>query len=269
VRDLLLQVERCSYEELHEHLQAFQGTSRPEVKRRLVFAIAHVAGVLVAVFALALSVEAVRFLVPFATLVTLIYGFVRVRRVRRLYDRLGHKLAFVQGLAARLRDDLNPRAPMRVRLDLRGYEHPSKLERTARSSAGRKKEYFSDKWLHLRFVLAEGSAVEIVRQAGVKEKSGSVVSEKRRLAVSVRPNPARYGDIGKALTAALATAAFTENARRGFPNAPEVFGVRATEGEGVVTVRVTQHDADFAPEEVVALLGCILREAARLAPRAA
>lgn len=269
MKDLLLQVERCSYEELHAHLQSFEGTSRPAVARRIAVSVVLLVALLLAEGGMAMVVAPLKFLLPMALVVTLIFGFVRCLRLGRLLGRVSTKLAFVQGLAARLRDDLNPRAPMRVRLDLRGYEHPSKLERTARSSAGRKKEYFSDKWLHLRFVLAEGSAVEIVRQAGVKEKSGSVVSEKRRLAVSVRPNPARYGDVGKALAAALTSAAFTETARRGFPNAPEVFGVRATEGEGVVTVRVTQHDADFAPEEVVALLGCILREAARLAPRAA
>lgn len=265
--DLVLSIERCAYDELHAQLEAFAAVSIPAVKRRFAVSVGTTLGVLVAQGAFFALVPPLAFLVPMGLLVTLAFGFAAALRRRRLHRRVVEKLDFVAGLARLLRDDLNPRAPMRLRLDLRGYEDPSKLERTERSSAGRKKEYFSDKWLHLHLVLAEGSVVEIVRQAGVKEKNGTVVSEKRRLEVRMRPSPKRYGALGPALAEALSGPAFEGVARRFFADQPEVFRARATEAEGVVVVRVSQYDADFHPEEVRDLLACILREAARLAAR--
>jgi hypothetical protein len=267
MKDLFLQVDRCSFPELVEELARFRDESDPELARRLRRSVGKTGAVLAAAACLGVSVEPAR---PFALLVmlgTLFFGVAAARRVLTLRRRVAGKLAFVSELASLLRDDLSPRAPLRVRLDLRGYEHPSKLERTARSSAGRTKEYYSDKWLHLRIVLAEGSAVEIVRQAGVKEKSGRILSEKRRLAVSLRPSASRYGAVARPLAHALSSAEAVETGRRLFRKPPEVFGVRVSEAEGVVTVRVSQRDVEFTAVEAVSLVAHIVREAARLARR--
>lgn len=206
---------------------------------------------------LAAGVAAAWMLVPLgviATVVWLIFFF----RGRKKIARKRVKLDFLRGLLDELRDELHPRLPVRFDFDLTAYDHTGKLERTARSFAGNTKSYYSDKWLRLRVVLADRTRVEIVRQVGVKQKKGNVVHEKRRLFVTVTPNPRRYrpmmGDpMANKLRWQIETAI-----TQGFHNRPEQVAVHVTHHTEDIALRVAQWDAEILPGEVTLILGAVV-----------
>jgi hypothetical protein len=167
------------------------------------------------------------------------------------------KVHFLRGLVEVFHDELHPRAPIRYRFDLRAYDAPGKKERTGRTMTGRLKEYFSDKWLHLRLVLADRTVVEIVRQQGVKVKKGRVAGEKRRLFITVTPNPRRYWPMQGQPMADRLRWQLRHVATTSFHNRPEQFHAHVAHHERDLSIRVTQEDADILPGEVYALVGCI------------
>jgi hypothetical protein len=146
----------------------------------------------VLLYVLLFAVGAASWILPPLGIVATIVLLVLFFRGNKKIARKRAKLDFLKGLLGELKDELHPRMPIRFDFDLTAYDHTGKLERTARSYAGNAKSYYSDKWLRLRVVLADKSRVEVVRQVGIKVKKGNVQHEKRRMFITVTPNPRRY-----------------------------------------------------------------------------
>lgn len=191
-----------------------------------------------------------------AVVVALVYF---ARRATR--QRAREKVRFLGDLVDLLRDELHQRAHIIIDFDLRHYDEKSKLAWTGRSSAGNAKHKYSDKWLVLRCMLGDGTGLEVVRQAGIKTKKGSVVKEKRRLFVSLRPNPRRYpmlgfardGDEAHRLRSGLKTSC------RQFHDEPEEFHAQVSTTGETLDVKVVQEDAPIQPAEVLAVVEKALR----------
>ena len=179
-------------------------------------------------------------------------------RGRSKIARKRQKLEFLRGVVGELADELHPRAPVRFDFDLTAYDEKSKLTRSGRSSAGNTKSYYSDKWLRLRVVLADRTRVEIVRQVGIKEKKGSKQHEKRRLFLTVTPNPKRYQPmLGEPMAAKLRWQ--VEGAIvQGFHNRPEQVAVHVTHHTQDIDLRVAQFDAEILPREVTVILSAVV-----------
>lgn len=194
----------------------------------------------------------------------LVYGVKHAKRKRAL-----EKVEFVRELHRQLEDELQPRRPVLLDFDLRHYDEASKLVWEGRSSAGNRKHKYSDKWLHYRATLADGTCFRVVRQAGVKTKKGSVVKEKRRLFMEVSPDPRRY-DLSQLrderprhrLRARL------DAATGAFHDEPEEFHARVEAAQGVLKLKVTQEDAPIHPQEVVTILEEVVRFLQELRPGA-
>ncbi|MCW8140793.1 MAG: hypothetical protein KIT58_17975 [Planctomycetota bacterium] len=171
------------------------------------------------------------------------------------------KVDFARELHGLLEDELHPRKAVMLDFDLRHYDETVKRVWAGRSSAGNAKYKYSDKWLHYRAVLADGTRVEVVRQAGVKTKKGHVVKEKRRLLLSLTPHPGRYAmerlkdeRLGRRLRARLSAAVGA------FHNDPEEFHARVDGGGGgTLRIKATQEDAPILAGEVVAIVEEVVR----------
>jgi hypothetical protein len=169
---------------------------------------------------------------------------------------LGHprvlaKILFLENILGLLSDELLPRSRIGLRFDMNMYDFAGKLARTARSGGGRAKKYYSDRWLQLAFTLADGTRVRLLRHAGVKEKSGSVVRETRRLSLSIRPNAHLYAPTH---ADAELKRALQQGVLRAFSNMPEGYNVKVHRREQHFDVKILQDDTDISPEEVMALL---------------
>ena len=200
-----------------------------------------------------------------ATIVLLVLFF----RGKKKIARKQAKLDFLKGVLAELKDELHPRMPVRFDFDLTAYDNTGKLERTARSHAGNTKSYYSDKWLRLRVVLADKSRVEIVRQVGIKVKKGSVHHEKRRMFITVTPNPRRYRPMmGEPMAGRLRWQ--VEGAIvSGFHNRPEQVAVHVEHHTQDIVLRIAQFDAEILPREVTVVLhGVAVHLRERCAPQA-
>ena len=174
-------------------------------------------------------------------------------------DRKRAKVNFTVGLLDLLRDDLHPDAKVRVNFDLRHYAAGGKQIWRGLSSAGNLKVKYSDKWLHLSGVLADGTQIRITRQAGIKVKKGSVVREKRRLFLRVVPSPARRAALGTSRLAQRLVGEVKEAVSRGFHDRPEALRANVTRDGGALVVKVVQEDAPILPEEVILLLDTTVR----------
>jgi hypothetical protein len=203
-------------------------------------------------------------LFPFALFTLLLTALVYSGR-RDGYAREQAKVRFLSELFALLRDELHPRAPVRFDFDLSAYDASGKLRKETRSAAGNAKRYFSDKWLRVRVVLADGTRLSVIRQAGMKTKKGKVVSESRRLVVSLVPNlgkasPVDWGRHADALTS---------RARgRLHGNAPAAASpsVHVIANERGIVARVRQVDVDFEAAQVVAVVEALLRGVVAIHP---
>lgn len=174
--------------------------------------------------------------------------------------RAREKVAFARELHDRLQDELHPRRSVILDFDLRHYDEKSKLVWSGRSIAGNEKLKYSDKWLHYRAVLADGTKLEIVRQAGVKTKKGSVVKEKRRLLLELVPNPRRYAlSLLQQERPARRLRARLEAATGAFHNDPEEFHARVQGSGDALRVKVTQEDAPILANEVVTIVEEVVR----------
>lgn len=216
---------------------------------------AKVIGVVGAVAALALCFP----LLPAGVIlgvVTAAYFFTRRDKLRRARD----KVTFAREVHALLEDELHPRRAVVLDFDLRHYDEASKKVWSGRSSHGNAKYKYTDKWFHYRAVLADGTRLDLRRQAGVKTKKGAVVKEKRRLFVALAPNPARYPL--EALGNATPRRQLQDRLRRAteaFHDAPEEFRARVEGPGAALRVRVTQEDAPILPLEVFAVVGELMR----------
>jgi hypothetical protein len=170
------------------------------------------------------------------------------------------KLDFVRELHGRLEDELQPRRPIHLDFDLRHYDEASKMVWQGRSSHGNAKYKYSDKWLHYRGTLADGTRFEVVRQAGVKTKKGAVVKEKRRLFLEVLPDPRRYDlSLLKEPRPRQRLRARLDVATGAFHDTPEEFHARVEAAGGLLKLKVTQEDAPILPVEVVTILEEVVR----------
>ncbi len=174
--------------------------------------------------------------------------------------RAREKAAFARELHDRLSDELHPRRPVILDFDLRHYDETSKRVWSGRSSAGNQKHKYSDKWLRYRAVLADGTRLDIVRQAGVKTKKGNVIKEKRRLLLELTPNPRRYAlALLKQERPAKRLRARLEAATGAFHNDPEEFHARVQGAGDALRVKVTQEDAPILAGEVVTIVEEVVR----------
>lgn len=179
--------------------------------------------------------------------------------------RKAAKVEFVRALLAGASADLHPRGRLKLKLDLHPYDHATKIAWTGRSSAGNVKKKFSDDWLELDLVLVDRTHLHLRQQVGVKTKKGSIVKEKRRLFLTLRPGP-RY-DWARAkgsleslrhdLKAAVA---------RHFQNPPEDFHVHFVIAGSTLRIEVAQEDAPILAAELLALIGEVMGFLARFAP---
>lgn len=232
-------------------LFALTRKARDEAHVRYGLALALIA---VASLAFALVFPPVSMMGLFAFIMVAVAAWKRGKAI----DRKEAKIGFLRDVLEAFQDELHPRAPIRYRFDLRAYDAPDKVERTARSAAGNTKTYYSDKWLHLRLTLADRTVVEVVRQQGLKTKKGGVVSEKRRLFLTVSPNPRRYWPMqGEPMVNRLRWELRNTVTQR-FHNPPELFHARVDCHARDLEVRITQEDADILPQEVHALVGCLV-----------
>jgi hypothetical protein len=185
---------------------------------------------------------------------TLAFGFMRGNAV----PRQEAKLEFTRSLLLALADDLHPLAKHHLSFDPRHYDIASKRTWTGRSAAGRYKARYTDKWLELEVVLADGTRLRLRCQAGLKEKRASIVSEKRRVFVAVQPDAVRYdlAAIGRDL--AQLKKRFKAAGRETTGAADERFHVHPRLDDGVIRVRVTQMDAPISVAEVLRLVEAIV-----------
>jgi hypothetical protein len=196
-------------------------------------------------------------LFPFAVF-TLVLTAIFYSGRRDGFAREQAKVRFLSELFALLRDELHPRAPVRFDFDLSAYDAGGKLRNETRSAAGNAKRYFSDKWLRVRVVLADGSRLSVVRQAGVKTKKGSVVNESRRLVVSLVPKL----DQGSPVDWDKYAHTFFSHVRGRRPRSPlggTGPAVDVSANERGLVVRVKQVDVDFEAAQVVAFAEALLR----------
>jgi hypothetical protein len=183
------------------------------------------------------------------------------------YAREQATVRFLSELFGLLRDELHPRAPVRFDFDLSAYDAGGKLRKETRSAAGNAKRYFSDKWLRVRVVLADGTRLSVIRQAGVKTKKGSVVNESRRLVVSLVPNlgqasPVDWGRHADALTSRARARLHASALQTASPS------VHVIANERGIVARVRQVDVDFEAAQVVAVVEALLRGIVSIHPLA-
>lgn len=185
-----------------------------------------------------------------ALVITAIFFFLR----RRTLARQQRKVEFVAGVLQELRDELHPAAPIRFTLDLRAYDVSEKIKRKARSYAGNTKVYYSDTWLKMRLVLADRSVVELEREAGLKKKKGAVVKEKRRLFLTLTPNPRRYYAMAGEPAAERLRHALRVAISHGFHDRPELVHPHIAHHQHDIALKLVQEDAEILPPEVTVIL---------------
>jgi len=170
------------------------------------------------------------------------------------HGRKSKKLVFLRELLEELRPELHPRKMVRVRFDLRHYDHKDPIW-TGTSTHGNPKAKYSDKWLQVRAVLADRSQVEIVRQAGLKTKKGSLVKEKRRLTLTITP-PHDSREIFEKGKKTLGTE-LNNSLHAYFHDRPEAFKVASRKRAGALKIKAMQLDAPFLAQEVTSLLRAV------------
>ena len=184
----------------------------------------------------------------FVTLMVSFFAFVGRRQGIR---RTAAKVDFLRGLVDELMPDLHPRAKVSLALDLDMYNQTRKRTWSGRSIYGNPKFKYSDRWLRMRFRLADYTEVRLVRHAAVKTKSGAIMKEKRRLTLTLHPNPERYylRESDRRLQKAMLDAV-----QDSFHDPPEELKIRLARDTAGWGVRLTQLDAPILPREVFAML---------------
>lgn len=204
-------------------------------------------------FVLAVATSLALLVFPPVGIITFVIALIYFHGRRARHRRLVAKVDFLRALLSQLVDELHPRAPVRFDFDLSAYDEDGKLFRSASSSAGNKKTYYSDKWLRLRVCLADKTQVEVVRQQGIKVKKGNVQFEKRRLFVTVTPNACRYRPMDAPLAQRLRRQV-SQEIQRGFDNRPELFHLQVTPTSADIGLKIVQEDVDILPSDVIVVL---------------
>ncbi len=200
--------------------------------------------------ALALSLPMLLGLWVVCFMFTLFFGLHR----RAALPRKQAKFEFTQSLLRALADDLHPLAKHAVTFDARHYDEASKRI----TPPGRPKAKFTDKWLDLDVALADGTRLRVRCQAGVKEKRGRLVSEKRRLFVAFAPDPRRYDVLAMGRDVAQLRKRLKVAGLETTGAVGERFHVHLDARDDGIRVRVTQMDAPISVAEVLRLVEVIV-----------
>jgi hypothetical protein len=91
-----------------------------------------------------------------------------------------------------LRDDTGRKGRVVGWLDLGGPQQKEKTVRTARSGGGKRKVYYRDPWLRVKFKLADGNLLRLTLEDKVKVKAGSIVRHQSQLSAKLVVNPDLY-----------------------------------------------------------------------------
>lgn len=200
------------------------------------------------------------FVVGPIALVATLFALIIYLGKRGKLARAWKKVQFTRELHALLVDELHPRRSVVLDFDLRHYDEGRSPVWSGRSVYGNRKYKYSDKWLHYRGVLADGTKLSMMRQAGIKTKKGAVVKEKRRLFLEIMPNPSRYSlSLVDDPRAARALRNRLQVATDAFHDTPEDFHARVQGGGRGLRVKVTQEDAPILAGEVTAIIEEVMR----------
>lgn len=192
----------------------------------------------------------------------------------RSFARRGtrEKVFFAINLLEGLRDELLPWSKVKLTMDLRRYDLAGKRLWAGLSIAGNLKVKYSDKWLHLDVVLADGTRLRLVRQARIKAKVDQA-RYRRRLFLKVLPRAEMYDLERMGQDTNAARHILIQTMQQRFHNRPEAFHARAGYAMGELKIKVVQEDSYILAEEVVAMVGAVLlflsrhrRPANRLGP---
>lgn len=183
-----------------------------------------------------------------------VFSFFGLGKATRKKAKLDFATELLEGVGA----EVSPFTKSELELDLSNYDESRKAFWRGKSMYGNPKAKYSDKWLTLSMVLAEGSAVRIQLESKVKTKSGGIMREKRRLFVKFLPNPDRY-DMPRVLKHLHRLEREVKGtARRCLSNPPEDLHSHADLNDGTIRVRVTQWDAEIINSEIVEILRTIV-----------
>ena len=91
-----------------------------------------------------------------------------------------------------LRDDTGRKGRAVGWLDLGGPQQKEKTVRTARSGGGKRKVYYRDPWLRVKFKLADGNLLRLTLEDKVKVKAGSIVRHQSQFSAKLVVNPDLY-----------------------------------------------------------------------------
>jgi hypothetical protein len=91
-----------------------------------------------------------------------------------------------------LRDDTGRKGRVVGWLDLSGPMKKEKKVRTARSGGGKRKIYYRDPWLKVKFKLVDGNVLRLTLEDKVKIKAGSIVRHHTQFSAKLVINPELY-----------------------------------------------------------------------------
>jgi hypothetical protein len=174
------------------------------------------------------------------------------------YRRKRNKIQFISEIMNGLQVDLHPRRKVRMEIDIRPYDHGAKLIWSGQAPGGKPKEKYRDKWLSIDVMLADGTKLEIRREIGIKTKSGSVQTEKRRLFLSIVPNPKRYDLTQIAADADKLRKRLKDALHALFETHPDDFHVHVDPAVGGLRIKVSQETAPIIAEEVMKLVHALI-----------
>jgi hypothetical protein len=103
------------------------------------------------------------------------------------------RVAFLDALLRRLRDDLAPTEKLRVRYHERPLDSSLHEVKSTKSSAGNTKTYHRSRWLRVRGTLADGTRFRMRLQSASKRKKGQTLRAQSALILEVTPPPHRAG----------------------------------------------------------------------------
>ena len=263
IAKLPLADEIPDYEEMlklnRSRMQAFTARNASELQRRRtnsnLLGFGGLGVVVVAVAAAILFTDEPGFAIAIIAFFGL-FGFAFWMASSQVLTLLTEKVGFVNGLCEALMDELAPESRLKLTWDPADFDEERKLVRTAQSLAGNQKRYLKDRWLKLKFVLADGTRVKMTRQRNVKTKKGAELRTHRRIRLQVLPG-SRYEMLMHPDLQDLEEK-LRETVRFEFHDPPEFFRVKTEGSDGAIDIHLHQWDAEFLVEEVLAILGAVV-----------
>jgi hypothetical protein len=107
-------------------------------------------------------------------------------RVPRRQFEAAHRILYT------LLDDTGRKGRVTGWLDLTGAKQKEKRIRTARSTGGKRKEYFRDPWFQVKVKLVDGNLLRLSLEDRVKTKAGAVTAHRTRFTAKLVVNPSLY-----------------------------------------------------------------------------